>query len=652
MDNKTKILILEGVPADAERIHQALEKEGIIFESKVAANEKEFTDSFGIFNPDLVLVDYELNGFNGLSALAAVKKMAPDVPVIFVSGAIGEELVAETVRRGAFDYIIKTNLEKLSPAVKRAIIDRAVQKERARTDLSLKAEFEKYRMAVEEEKEVRILMLEDMATDAELTERLLKDAGIKFTARRVDTEGDFMTALDLFDPDIILLDHELPKYSGVQALEVAKKEKPKVPCIFVSGNVGEDVVIELMRKGATDYVLKQKMDRLVPVVRRAIKETMEQHKLEQSQNLLRQSEENFRQIAENIGEIFFLLDPFKPKMLYMSPAYERIFGENPETLYMNPSVWLDLVDDEDRPKMEEALKLALQESSGMGIDKSYKIKRKDGEIRFTRGRFFNVKNNLGEPYRVAGFIEDVTEKVLDDAKIEELNKLRKEFIHVVSHQLRTPLTVIQWSLQGLKEAVQEDKGKIEPGGISDALQSAVQINDRINDMLIALAVAGGEMSSDKKANALEDLLKKTKISFDGDIQAKKLIVEYVDPVEKLPLINCDATKLTYVFRKLIHNAVLYTKEGGRITMSFKKGDNSIRFEITDTGIGIPAIDQPRIFSSFYRASNAQLQSPDGSGVSLSILKKYLEGEGGKIGFISEEGKGSTFWFEIPIVLGS
>jgi len=527
-------------------------------------------------------------------------------------------------------------------------MDDETKKEQSNASASLKSEFEKYRMAAEEDKEIRVLMLEDVAIDAELTERFMKDAGIKFTARRVDTEDDFKKALDLFNPDVILLDHELPKYSGEQALEVAKLEKPRVPCIFVSGSIGEDMVIELLRKGATDYVLKQKMDRLVPVVRRAIKETIERHKLEQSQELLRQSEENFRQIAENVGEIFFLLDPLEPKMLYMSPAYERIFGESPETLYINPSAWLSLIVDEDRPKIQEALKRVLQESAEVGVDESYRVKRKDGEIRFTRARFFNVKNNLGEPYRVAGFIEDVTEKVLDDAKIEELNKLRKEFVHVVSHQLRTPLSVIQWSLETITTIAKGDKSKIDLELLSGTLEASEKISDRVNDMLTALNVAEGDVILDKKMNSLDDILEASFKKFGNLIKKKKIVLEHTAPSVKLPSIICDAVKSAYVFRKLIENAVTYTKDGGHIVVSLKESGNLIRFEIMDNGIGIPKDDQSRIFSSFFRASNAQLQSPDGSGVSLSIVKRYLESEGGKVGFTSDEGKGSTFWFEIPI----
>lgn len=362
-----------------------------------------------------------------------------------------------------------------------------------------------------EEREARILMLEDVPTDAELTERLLKDAGIKFTVRRVDTEDDFKKALELFDPDIILLDHELPHYSGASALQFAQEIKPKIPCVFVSGSISDAMVVDLMRKGATDYVLKQNMDRLVPVVKRAIKE------------------------------------------------------------------------------------------------------------------------------------------ITSAAKIDELNKLRNEFVHVVSHQLRTPFTVILWNLQTIADVVKEDTNKVDLVTVLGVLEAATKISSRIEDMITALNIAEGEVITvEKKPNSLDGILETTITKLDHIIKKNNIVFEHIAPESKLPLIKCDAKKAAYVFKKLIENAFLYTDDGGHVTTTLKEQGDAIRFEITDTGIGIPQEDHARIFSPFFRARNAELKSPDGSGVSLSVVKKYLESENGKIGFTSEEGKGSTFWFELPM----
>ncbi|MBI5682085.1 MAG: response regulator [Deltaproteobacteria bacterium] len=119
---------------------------------------------------------------------------------------------------------------------------------------------------------LKILMLEDVPTDADLNEHELRKAGIAFTSRRVDTRDDFIKGLDEFAPDIILADYKLPAFDGLSALEIAKEKSPDAPFIFVTGAMGEEWAVESFKKGATDYVLKDRLYRLAPVVHRAMEE--------------------------------------------------------------------------------------------------------------------------------------------------------------------------------------------------------------------------------------------------------------------------------------------------------------------------------------------------------------------------------------------
>ena len=127
------------------------------------------------------------------------------------------------------------------------------------------------------EKHLRILILEDVPTDAELIEYELRKGGIAFSSRCVQTKEDFMKELKYFLPDIILADYKLPSFDGLSALEIAKEQCPAVPFIFVSGAIGEDFAIETIKKGATDYVLKDRLSRLVRAINRALREAEEKN---------------------------------------------------------------------------------------------------------------------------------------------------------------------------------------------------------------------------------------------------------------------------------------------------------------------------------------------------------------------------------------
>ena len=135
------------------------------------------------------------------------------------------------------------------------------------------------------DKKLRILILEDVPADAELTEYELRKAGVEFISKRVDTREAFQKALIDFSPDLILSDYSLPSFDGLAAFTIAQEERPDVPFILVTGVMGEEFAIEALRKGVTDYVLKSNLTRLVPVVHRALQEAAERSNLKQIENL-------------------------------------------------------------------------------------------------------------------------------------------------------------------------------------------------------------------------------------------------------------------------------------------------------------------------------------------------------------------------------
>jgi len=146
---------------------------------------------------------------------------------------------------------------------------------------------------------LHILMLEDVATDAELIERELEREGLDFEARRVTTRDAFEQALDAFGPDLILADYSLPSFDGMAALDLAIEERPHVPVVFVSGAIGEERAIETLKQGATDYVLKDQLSRLGPAVRRALREAEERRARREAEAALRRAHAELEQKVED-----------------------------------------------------------------------------------------------------------------------------------------------------------------------------------------------------------------------------------------------------------------------------------------------------------------------------------------------------------------
>lgn len=151
--------------------------------------------------------------------------------------------------------------------------------------------------------ELHILMLEDSAADADLTKRALRDAGINVSFVVVATRDEFESELIHRPPNIILSDHALPGFNGAVALEIAKEKAPHVPFIFVTGVLGEEVVIETLKLGATDYVLKAHLSRLVPAVKRALREAQERWDRERAEENLRSSHEQLRALNTYLQQV-------------------------------------------------------------------------------------------------------------------------------------------------------------------------------------------------------------------------------------------------------------------------------------------------------------------------------------------------------------
>jgi PAS domain S-box-containing protein len=257
---------------------------------------------------------------------------------------------------------------------------------------------------------VRILMAEDNPQDAELIVRELRGDGFDPQWERVETEEAFRTGLQT-DIDIVLSDYQMPQFGGMRALEIVKQSGLKIPFILISGTIGEEIAVTAMQKGASDYLLKDRLTRLGPAVTQALDQSRLRKERERGEEALRESEERFRQLAENIQEVFWITDPTKNAIIYVSPAYETIWGQSRAGIYNSTLSWMDAIHPEDREAVRQA---ALTKQAEGNYNEEYRIIRPDGSIRWIHDRAFPVRTGDGEVYRIVGVARDVTERRLSE----------------------------------------------------------------------------------------------------------------------------------------------------------------------------------------------------------------------------------------------
>ena len=231
--------------------------------------------------------------------------------------------------------------------------------------------------------------------------------------------------------------------------------------------------------------------------------------------------------------------------------------------------------------------------------------------------------------------------------LAETNRMKSEFVSIVSHQLRSPLSNLKWVIEILMS------GKVCPVAEKQTeyfrilKENSKRMDELVSDLLTVSRIEQGRLPLQKEKTSFKDLVEK--IIKETEILAKASNVEVeFNPVDSLPEIVFDPSQVKLVVTNLLENAIRYAKAKGNVKIGLKKKNSKLYFEVKDNGVGIPEKDQKYIFQRFFRSENAKKRQTEGSGLGLYIAKSIVEKSGGKIGFSSRENKGSTFWFTLPI----
>lgn len=231
--------------------------------------------------------------------------------------------------------------------------------------------------------------------------------------------------------------------------------------------------------------------------------------------------------------------------------------------------------------------------------------------------------------------------------LAEANKIKLEFVSIVSHQLRTPLSNLNWTIEllmsgslGKIEAKQTEYFKILKENIG-------RMAELVKDLLIVSRIEAQTLFLKEKRFSLSDMIKELIVAFEPAAKASNVTISFENQKD-LPQIMADSFQIRQVIENLLDNAIRYIKEKGKVKLKLRIERNNFYFEINDTGVGVPKKDKKYIFQKFFRADNAMKYQTQGSGLGLYIAKSIIKKSKGKMGFKSQEGQGSTFWFTLPI----
>ena len=264
--------------------------------------------------------------------------------------------------------------------------------------------------------ELKILILEDSATDAELMERALRDSGISFSSVRAETQQSFEAALNDFHPDLILSDYSLPAYNGRAALEFVKTISPETPVIMVTGALGEEAAVELLKAGAKDYLLKERIARLPFAIESVLADAKNAKARRESERLLHESEARFRNVLEHApsGIAVTALDG---RFVEVNHSFCKLLGYTREELLQRS--FIDVTHPDDREKTRDRAKQLLDgEITSSQLEKL--CVGKDGQPVWVQATVSLLRDESGAPLNFIGQIEDIAERKQCQDEIRQL----------------------------------------------------------------------------------------------------------------------------------------------------------------------------------------------------------------------------------------
>ncbi len=443
---------------------------------------------------------------------------------------------------------------------------------------------------------------------------------------------------------MILSDYELPGFSGAQALDAAREKRPRTPFIFVSGVIGEDNAVEMLKRGATDYVSKQRLSRLPVVLERALREASDRQGRDIAEARLREADAIYARVVESLRDYAVILLDKSGRVRSWNSAARDIFGFTGEEILGQSAAMLFTPEDREAGVFEGEMRDAV--AKGSANDDRW-MSRKDGLHMRAEGAMTPLYDDWRRLNGFCKIVRDVTAQFRDAEALrqakeqaEQANQAKDHFLAVLSHELRTPLTPIVAATHLLERTVPVPERQRH---LLPMIRRNVALEARlIDDLLDLTAITAGKVSLKTSAVDMHHVVVRV-----SDMLAEQLAQGKLELAQELrarePTVLADEARMQQVVWNVLRNAIKFTPPGGRITIRTHSGEGRFALECVDTGVGIEPAALERIFTPFEQADRELSQRVGGLGLGLAIARGLATEHGGELTAHSEgPGRGATF----------
>ena len=508
---------------------------------------------------------------------------------------------------------------------------------------------------------IKILHLEDVETDAQLVDAVLRKSTILFEKEVVDNREDFIRALKKFGPDIVISDHSLPGFNSLDALKILKDGAYNIPFILVTATVSEEFAVDIMREGASDYILKDRMQRLPAAVINSLeKAQLEKEQLKFLKELI--TNEAFLTEAEKIASIGSMEVELRSQETKWSPGLHRILGYAMDEVKPSIQKFIDCVHPDDLEMVKKEIDFAI--SSRQAVMLNFRTQSKSGNVKYIHAKILIHADRKGNAAYLKGFAQDITGKTVSEINLlsanlekqnaEHLARTKEMFLANMSHEIRTPMNAIIGMSNQLGKTTLNDKQKLYLSTINSAAGNLLSI---INDILDLAKIEAGKIHMEHIGFCFKELINGTiqVLSFSAEEKGLPIVVSSFD--ENISSIHLgDPHRISQVLTNLVSNAIKFT-ERGKIELSIEvleecATSQTLQVQVKDTGIGIDESFISHLFDKFSQENESTTRTYGGTGLGMSICKELVELMGGKIYAKSKKGAGTTISFIIELMKGA
>jgi PAS domain S-box-containing protein len=512
---------------------------------------------------------------------------------------------------------------------------------------------------------MNILLVEDQKYDFEMARRVLQqhyaDVVIHWAARGEDA----FTILKEKQVDVIVLDYELPGWSGLETLQQMQVSLVEIPTIFVTGNGDEETAVRALKLGARDYLVKDSfghyLERLPFVVRRVFDQCRSEQLQEHISKELQRRNDRLRATIASMDDLVFVIGKNNEFVSYYQPPGKHSLSATPE-FFLGQS-YFDVLPDHVSRLIEDAIAEARNTEEPQHFE--YPLRSMTNTywfeakltIRYNRqGKFDGVtivvrditarkqaetvlrRYNLELEQRVTARTLELTEA---NERLKGLDRLRAKLIDDMAHELRTPITNLKLYLELLHQNRHQEKA----AHYFEVLHQQV---DRL-EVLIGNIVTFSEVQAQEMDFEMHNVvaLMQRIIEVERTILVDRGLALEFEPEEKTYSLWGNEEQLKTILRIPFQNAIKYSQTG-TIRVRMRQEEDALQISIEDEGIGIPDVDQAHIFERFYRGSNVSQLTIPGSGMGLATLQELLTLYRGHVSVESEENSGAKFVLTIPV----